>query len=146
MCLTFSGGLIDFILYDVLPGNGLTHYTPILIVGVIYAFIYYFVFKFFIIKFDLKTPGREATQLQTREESWAVLALEGLGGKDNILTPDNCATRLRVQVKSIEHINEETLKQSGSIGVVKSGKSVQIIYGTKVSQLKLELDDLLGQQ
>lgn len=158
--LTFSGGLIDFVLYGVLPGQGMTNWIPVIIVGVIYAFVYYFVFRFFIAKFDLKTPGREddtqESKLYTKKDYKAKKAKEksgvdemskdivdGLGGVDNLNDVSNCATRLRVNVKDGSVVNEGLLKSTGAAGVTVRGNNVQVIYGPKVANIKSSVDEYI---
>jgi PTS system D-glucosamine-specific IIC component len=72
------------------------------------------------------------------------MILDGLGGKDNIVSVDCCATRLRVTVKDIEKVSDATLKASGAAGVIKSGTGVQVIYGPRVSVIKSELEEYMG--
>lgn len=160
--LTFSGGLLDFILYGVLPGQAMTNWIPVVIVGVIYGFIYYFVFRFFIHKFNLKTPGREdedqESKLYTKKDYKEKKSREnnaashdemskdiitGLGGADNLDDLSNCATRLRVSVKDSDIVNQDLLKSTGAAGVTVRGKNVQVIYGPKVSNIKSRIDEYL---
>ena len=164
--LTFSGGLIDFVLYGVLPGQSVTNWLPVVGVGVVYALVYYFVFRFFILKFDLKTPGREDEVIESKmytkadyqakkagekqgdtaspEDSLSKDIVEGLGGKDNLVEVDNCATRLRVKIKDGELVNQNLLKSTGAAGVVVKGTSAQVIYGPKVSNIKSNIDEYLN--
>ena len=149
--MTFSGGIIDLILFGVLQGNAKTNWIWVIIVGLVFAVIYYFVFSFMIRKFNYKTPGREddgeETKLYTRKdvnarkENNAVseLILKGLGGKENISDIDACATRLRVTVKNGEKVSESALKESGASGVIKKGNGVQVVYGPRVSVIKSNL-------
>ena len=117
-----------------------------------------------IIKFNLKTPGREAdseeTKLYTRKDMEAkkgavaqggsdtvsALILKGLGGKDNLSDLDCCATRLRVTVTDAALVNDSLLKQSGASGVIHKGNGVQIIYGPQVSVVKSKLEDFLDSE
>lgn len=173
--LTFSGGLLDFILYGVLPGQGMTNWIPVVVVGIVYAFVYYFVFTWFIKKFDLKTPGREEeteeSKMYTKADYQAKKAAEkgetdtastataanpndalslkiinGLGGEDNLIDVDNCATRLRVTVKDGEQVNQPQLKSTGAAGIVVKGKNVQVIYGPKVANIKSNIDEYRASQ
>jgi len=158
--MTFSGGLIDLFLFGVLQGNAKTNWLWIVVVGLVYALLYFAVFYFMIKKFNYKTPGREAddeeTKLYTRKDvdarknqeksqpdSVSALILKGLGGKDNISDIDCCATRLRVTVKKPELTDEAALRQSGASGVIKKGHGVQIVYGPKVSVIKSNLEDYM---
>lgn len=154
--MTFSGGIIDLTLFGILQGNAKSHWVWIPIIGVIYFFVYYFVFKFMITKFDYKTPGRddaEEVKLYTRADvnarkdaqgdTVSALILEGLGGKTNIVDLDCCATRLRVTVADSAKVTDATLKQSGASGVVHRGNGVQVIYGPQVSVIKSRLADYM---
>lgn len=152
--MTFSGGLIDLTLFGILQGNAKTNWIWIVIVGLIYAVVYYFVFYFMITKLDLKTPGREAdngeVKLYTRADynkksgdKTSELLLKGLGGKDNISDLDCCATRLRVTVKNTDLTGESTLKASGASGIIRKGNGIQIVFGPKVSVIKSALEDYM---
>jgi len=158
---SFSAGVIDFIIYGVIPGNDRTNWTALLILGVIYAFVYYFIFKFFILKWKLKTPGREDSleevklhtksdylsksknQNKGKETDSSENILEGLGGLANINEIGNCATRLRVNVIDGEKVSEDLLKQTGAVGVFKKGNNVQVIYGPSVGNIRTKLDEYI---
>ena len=160
--MTFSGGLIDLTLFGILQGNAKTHWIWIVIIGIIYAIAYYFIFYFLITKFNLKTPGREAddeeTKLYTRADMeskknnstsesnidmTSALILKGLGGKSNLSDLDCCATRLRVTVIDSSKVEDNILKRSGASGVIHKGNGIQVIYGPQVSVIKSHLDDFL---
>lgn len=160
--MTFSGGLIDLTLFGILQGNAKTNWIWIVIIGLIYAVVYYLVFRFMIIKLNLKTPGREAddeeTKLYTRKDvdekktgksasagtdTISAAIIKGLGGKDNISDVDCCATRLRITVKNPDIVSDSLLKQSGASGVVHKGNGIQIIYGPQVSVVKSKLEDFM---
>lgn len=159
--MTFSGGIIDMFLFGVLQGNAKTNWIWIVIIGLIYAVVYYFVFRFLINRFNLKTPGREAddeeTKLYTRQDYNArkdskanssdrvsELILKGLGGKENISDVDCCATRLRITVKDTKKVDDNVLKQTGASGVIRKGEGVQIIYGPQVAVIKSNLEDYMA--
>ena len=98
-------------------------------------------FKFAIVKWDLKTPGREDDQenelnIELANDDYTTMAqiiLEGLGGKDNITSIDHCITRLRLEVKDRLLVDEKKIKSSGASGVIRPGKtSVQVVIGPKV--------------
>lgn len=136
----FSGGLIDFVL-----NWGISTKPVLLIVmGLIYAVIYYFIFLFFIKKFNLQTPGREedisdsSEQKSTKSslEDKAVQILQAIGNKENIEAIDACITRIRLTVKNGEKIDENRLKQLGANGIMKlDNKNYQIIVGTVADPL-----------
>ena len=161
--MTFSGGLIDMVLFGVMQGNAKTHWIWIVVVGVVYFVIYYLVFRFMITKFDYKTPGRddaEEVKLYTRadvnarsaasgsntpagDDPVSALIVEGLGGKANISDVDCCATRLRCTVKDAALVRQDALKASGASGVICKGNGVQVVYGPKVAVIKAKLEDYL---
>ena len=115
--------------------------------------VFYVVFRFAIVKFDLKTPGREDDDLEA--EKSAVLAnndytavaktvLEGLGGKENVTSLDNCITRLRLEIKDYTKVDEKKIKSAGIAGVIRPSKtSVQVIVGTKVQFVADEMKKML---
>ena len=150
--MTFSGGLIDLTLFGILQGNAKTHWIWVVIVGLVYAVVYYFVFYTMITKLNLKTPGREAddeeTKLYTRKDvnarkeanSTSALVLEGLGGKKNLSDLDCCATRLRVTVVDPTLVRDDILKASGAAGVIHKGNGIQVIYGPRVANVKSNLE------
>jgi len=166
--MTFSGGIIDLTLFGIMQGNGKTSWIWVVVVGIVYFFVYYFTFYFMITKMDLKTPGREAddeeTKLFTRSDFKAktgigpdgkpsgsggfkdptsALILKGLGGKANLSDVDCCATRLRVTVNDSSKVSDALLKQSGASGVIHKGNGVQVIYGPQVAVIKSNLEDFL---
>ena len=161
--LTFSGGLLDLFIFGILQGNEKTSWLRIIPAGIIYFFLYYFIFSFLIKKFDLKTPGREdddvETKLYTKADVNARKAVEkggdgekdelseaianGLGGKKNITSVDCCATRLRCSVAKPELVNEKLLKATGAVGVIKKGQGIQVIYGPQVAVIKSNLQSYL---
>ena len=146
----FSAGLVDWVLSFKAPFAE----NPLWLIGIglIVAVIYYVIFRFVITKFNLKTPGREDDEELGNEETKisnsdftkrAEIILEGLGGKDNLVSIDNCVTRLRLEVKDYEKINEKTIKSSGISGIIRPGKtSIQIIVGTQVQFVADELKKL----
>lgn len=163
--LTFSGGLLDLFFFGILQGNEKTSWLLILPVGIIYFFLYYFIFSFLIRKFNFKTPGREEDDEETKlygkadvnakrekiaEEQSSGAGDEisrkitaGLGGKRNISDVDCCATRLRCTVLDSTLVNDSLLRSTGASGVVHKGTGVQIIYGPRVTVIKSNLEDYL---
>ncbi|MCR4782683.1 MAG: glucose PTS transporter subunit IIA [Lachnospiraceae bacterium] len=160
--MTFSGGLIDLFLFGILQGNSRTSWIWVVIVGIGYFVVYYFLFTFLIKKFNLKTPGREddneETKLYTKadylakgadgkelskEDALSDTIMRGLGGKKNITTVDCCATRLRVTVEDANLVRDGLLKSTGASGVVHRGNGVQIIYGPHVTIIKANLEEYL---
>ncbi len=138
-----GGGLIDLMLFGVLRGPETKWYLNV-IVGLIYAVIYYTVFKWAIVKFNIKTPGREdeTDEISYDEEVTELGAaiMEALGGKDNIVEIDNCISRLRLILKDTSVINENALKKTGSLGLIKINETnLQVVYGAKVEKAAAEL-------
>jgi PTS system maltose and glucose-specific IIC component len=145
---TFSGGFIDFILFGILQGNDKTNWMFVPLIGIPWFFVYYFLFTFFIKKFDLKTPGREddeETTVITGSAERAQRIIDALGGKENLVNVDCCATRLRVTVNDPGAVNEELLKKTGAKGVLMKGKGIQIIYGPQVTIIKNEISEIVGE-
>lgn len=152
--MTFSGGLIDYIAFGILPGtNGFeTRWYMVIIVGICLSIIYYFGFRFAIRKFNLMTPGREKTEIteekskkDNKNEELAVEVLEALGGKENIVSLDACITRLRVEVKDNKNVNDNILKSLGASGVLKVGSNgVQAIFGAKAQFICNDLKKITG--
>ena len=136
---SFSAGATDLLFSASLPAAQRT--WLIIPLGIAAFVVFYLVFRFVIVKFDLKTPGREddeeeeATVELANNDYTAIAAtiLEGLGGKANITSVDNCITRLRLEVKDNTVVNEKKIKEAGVAGVIRPGKtSVQVVIGPKV--------------
>ncbi len=144
---TFSGGLIDFLLFGVLPNR--TPWYLAILVGIGFAVLYYSVFRFMIRKFNLKTPGREdesETNAEVIEMSKNELASEiliALGNKDNLKSLDACITRLRLVVNDINKVDKEKLKSLGAAGVMVIGNNVQAIFGPKSDSIKSDIKDII---
>ena len=161
--MTFSGGLIDLVLFGAMQGNAKTHWVWVVVVGAVYFVLYYIIFRFMISKFDYKTPGRddaEEVKLYTRadvnarsaasgstapagDDPVSALIVEGLGGAANLSDVDCCATRLRCTVKDAALVKQDVLKASGASGVICKGNGVQVVYGPKVAVIKAKLEDYL---
>ena len=161
--MTFSGGLIDLVLFGVMQGNAKTHWVWVVVVGAVYFVLYYIIFRFMISKFDYKTPGRddaEEVKLYTRadvnarsaasgstapagDDPVSALIVKGLGGAANLSDVDCCATRLRCTVKDVALVKQDVLKASGASGVICKGNGVQVVYGPKVAVIKAKLEDYL---
>ena len=137
---TFSGGFIDYVLLGVLPNK--TQWWLVIPVGIVYAFICYFVFRFLILKFKYKTPGREDKQAQFTNSSASELpfnVLKAMGGEENIKHLDACITRLRVEVKEKDKVDVAGLKALGASGVLEVGNNMQAIFGPKSDQIKHDM-------
>ena len=139
------------------------------LVGIVYFAIYFFLFRFLILRKNYATPGREAgdgeVKLYTRADynaknqngdkaenvfqkksnDTSALILEGLGGKENITSLDCCATRLRVSVVNPELVDDAKLRESGARGVIKRGIGIQVVYGPQVAVIKSELEEFMAE-
>ncbi len=148
---TFSGGFIDWVLCAKLPAALNT--WMIIPIGLVVAVVYYAVFRFVIVKLDLKTPGREDDDAEAEKRvvlsndnftEVAQIVLEGLGGKENVTSLDNCVTRLRLEIKDYTKVDEKKIKSAGVAGVMRPSKtSVQVIVGTKVQFVADEMKKML---
>lgn len=159
-----DGNLIDLVVFGVLQGTK-TKWYLILPLGMISFLLYYFTFKFVILKFNLKTLGREDDALSENtvdivkevktgqkitsddgvdKQSKANMIIDALGGRDNIVSIDNCLTRLRIVLKDTDLIDEAKIKATKSLGIVRLNKqNLQVVYGVQVHLIKAELDKVL---
>lgn len=170
--LTFSGGLLDLMIFGVLQGNAKTSWLLIIPAGIVYFLLYYFLFSFLIKKFDLKTPGREdddeetklytkadvnarrteakegesCSQAESSKDSRSAAIVMGMGGRNNITSVDCCATRLRCSITDSSLVDEKLLKSTGAVGVIVKGQGIQIIYGPQVTVIKSELEAYLAEK
>jgi len=143
--MTFSHGLIDFVL--LFPKS--THAWLLLVIGPLWGLLYYGTFRWVIVKFNLKTPGREAEEV-AKASATAVAGDEfsrelvlAFGGRSNIKNLDACITRLRVEVNDMALTNSARLKALGAAGVVTVGNSLQAIFGTQAENMKTAMEEYL---
>ncbi len=164
--MTFSGGLIDLFLFGVLQGNGKTNWVWVIIVGIFYFIIYYFLFSFLIKKLNLRTPGRfddeevklykrsdlekksknEKAKANKKDKTVSSTIVKGLGGRENISDVDCCATRLRITVEEPTLVSREILDTTNALGVIQKGYGVQVIYGPSVAVIKSDLEEYLNNE
>ncbi len=148
---SFSAGATDLVFSASLPAAQST--WLILPLGLAAFVVFYLVFRFVIVKFDLKTPGREDDDVEAEKKvvlsndnftQVASVILEGLGGKENVTSLDNCITRLRLEIKDYTKVDEKKIKSAGVAGVMRPSKStVQVIVGTKVQFVADEMKKML---
>lgn len=151
-----DGAFIDYIIFGVMQGS-YTKWWLMIPIGIIWFLIYFFVFKWYILKFDVKTPGREESAVIEGFEDLPTVFTKGngihdpgiilraLGGGNNITSLDNCVTRLRLEVKDMNKVNDTVLKKAGALGIVKlSDTSLQVIIGDKVAVVRDGIDDLIS--
>ncbi|MFE8701356.1 N-acetylglucosamine-specific PTS transporter subunit IIBC [Cytobacillus sp. FJAT-54145] len=147
----FSAGLVDFVLSSRLPLANSPY--MLLVQGLIFAVIYYFLFRFLITKLNLMTPGREEdteegevgtiTSSKDRFATMAAKIYEGLGGDANVTSVDNCVTRLRVEVKNMDAVDQKKIKETGVPGIKVMGPtSIQVIVGTQVQFVADEIEKI----
>ena len=151
---TFSGGLIDFLLFGVLQGNAKTNWVLVLPVGLLWAGIYYVVFRTLIKRFDVMTPGRGedaqegtdtvVTKSALREDAVNIIA--AFGGGENIEDVDACITRLRVSVRDKEKVDRAALKKIGAADVLEIGGGIQAVYGAKAILYKNHILEILNRE
>lgn len=145
---TFSGGGIDFFLFGILPGR--EPWWIVCIVGLIFAAIYYFLFRFMITKFNLMTPGREVkadsedTENKREASALAENILVAMGGQENIDTLNACITRLRVSVHDVSKVDKDELKALGAAGVLEVGQNIQAIFGPRSEIIKGQMQDVMS--
>jgi len=141
--MTFSHGAFDYVLLFSKSTNALW----LMVLGPLWGVLYFTVFRFFIVKFNLPTPGREIESevdpSVVAENEFARQLVLAFGGRSNILTLDACITRLRMELKDISKANPERLKQLGAVGVVEAGNGLQAIFGTRSEILKTEMEEYL---
>ena len=143
MAMSFSNGLIDYVLYFGIA----TRPVWLLVLGAIYAVVYYIIFRVLVVAMDLKTPGREdKSETETEVGASSDLAVElvhAFGGKNNIKNLDACITRLRITVNDIEAADTDRIKQLGATAVVVVGDNMQAIFGPKSDNIKTEMSEAI---
>ncbi len=146
MGFTFSQGGIDFLMFNLL-GDKSKHASYLFILGPIYAVLYYTVFRFVIVKFNLKTPGREDENVESAaavsEDQRSRELVLAFGGRSNIANLDACITRLRIAVKDPARVDQAKLKAMGASGVVQVGNGIQAIFGPLSENLKTDMEQYL---
>lgn len=150
-----GGNMLASILMNLSAGVERTKWPVMLALGVVQILLYFFLFSFLIKKFNYKTPGREEeSPLQNRggktsARAWsgsanAQFVVDGLGGKENINTLENCFTRLRVNVKNVALLNEERINKAPNMGIIKKGNDIQIIFGLQAAEVRKSVEDYLN--
>ena len=151
MGFTFSQGGIDFLLFNVL-GKNAHNWWVILLLGPLWAVLYYMVFRTYIIWFNAKTPGREDDEAEVPVPGVAAggdrlaMARElvaAFGGRDNIISLDACITRLRVQVADIANVDQARFKALGAAGTMVVGNDLQVVFGPISENLKTDMEEFM---
>lgn len=160
-----KGGLIDLIMYNVPLGVAKTDWPYYLLLGVVQCATYYIVFRVLITKLNLKTLGRGDAEMKlhtkadykAKKTSGSVATIDnavgkynsaaiiqGLGGKENIVDVQNCYTRLRVEIRHPERVDESIIQEANPMGIVRNGQNIQIIFGSHVALVRQEVNDALA--
>src|SRR5699024_1994235 len=143
------GTIFDFVIFGLLYED--TRWYNLFIVGIPLAIVTYFSFRYLIVKWDVKTPGREGVASEHNEllanreyDKVADLVVQGLGGVENILNVENCVTRLRIDLKSTDTIDKETLERSGTTGLFFPAKNhIHVVFGPQVEFVRHAVDDII---
>jgi len=150
-----ANGFIDFILYNLPLGTEKSNWPMYILVGLIMFGLYFITFRLLIVQLNMKTPGREDDEQETRlyskqdyhakgnNEGVGQSIIAGLGGVGNIEVVDTCYTRLRVTVKDVAMIDEPGLKATGAKGIIKQGNNVQVVYGLHVKKMREAVETFL---
>lgn len=152
ICIGYIRGTIfDFGIFGLLYEN--TQWISLVVLGIANFIVFYFVFKWFIVKFNLETPGREAFEIEEsasvllKEKNWPAIAgivIEGLGGKDNIVNVENCISRLRVDLKDPNKVDQIKIKDSGCAGIFfPSANHIHVVFGPHVEFVRHAVDDAM---
>lgn len=152
-----TNGILDFLVLNLPAGVARTNWPVYVLMGLLEIVVIFVVFKFLIVKLNLKTPGREdddseetinleehAKAVKTKAAASGTAIVQALGGEGNIRHVDNCFTRLRVEVSNPDLIDEQSLKATGAIGVIRKGNNIQLVYGTGVNQIRTLVENVLG--
>lgn len=152
----WGGNLLTSTIMNITMGVEKTHYPIMFILGFLQIATYFLLFTFLIKKFDYRTPGRELNEnIEENEKEFLtnnnkndtdiIYVIEGLGGKENINTVENCITRLRVNLKDPTLLNEELINKVKNSGIVKKGNDIQIIYGLHVAEIRRNFENKLNE-
>lgn len=151
---TFSGGLIDFILFGPLQGNDKTNWIRVIPVGIVWALVYYFLFRTLVRKFKIAVPGMNIETEDSKEnvvsnnnsdlENISIQIIDALGGGENIEHVTACATRLRVTSIDKAKVDQDALKKLGATAVVEVQNGIQAVFGNKANIYSSKVNEILG--
>ena len=154
----FTTNLLGSVLMNLSAGADKTNYPILYLLALCQIAVYFVVFTLLIKTFNIHTPGREKVSTETAKSAAPAkkasvknaaevqCVIDGLGGKENILSVDNCFTRLRVNIKDPAKLNEESINQLPNSGIVKKGTDIQIVYGLQVADIKRAVEAQLENQ
>ncbi|MCF0112322.1 MAG: PTS transporter subunit EIIC [Erysipelotrichaceae bacterium] len=148
----FTTNFLSSLIMNLVAGVERTNYPMLYLLALLEIIVYFVVFTFLIKKFNLKTPGREDDDTSNDKEPAKAFdpsndikyIVEGLGGKENINTVDNCFTRLRVNVKDETLVNDELINKTSNSGIIRNGNDIQVVYGMQVPEIKNQVKEYLG--
>ncbi|MFI3069521.1 PTS transporter subunit EIIC [Streptococcus suis] len=151
---SFSGGLIDYLIFGVFQGNDKTNWIYVIPVGLLWAAVYYLVFKFLVTKFHVLVPGMESSNQASHSEKVlsngsslrdnAIAIIDALGGADNIENVTACATRLRVSLRNSGLVDKGVIQSIGATAVLDVKGGIQAIFGGKAILYSQEINQILG--
>ncbi|AXI65816.1 PTS transporter subunit EIIC [Streptococcus suis] len=151
---SFSGGLIDYLIFGVFQGNDKTNWIYVIPVGLLWAAVYYLVFKFLVTKFHVLVPGMESSDQASHSEKVlsngsslrdnAIAIIDALGGADNIENVTACATRLRVSLRNSGLVDKGVIQYIGATAVLDVKGGIQAIFGGKAILYSQEINQILG--
>lgn len=151
---SFSGGLIDYLIFGVFQGNDKTNWIYVIPVGLLWAAVYYLVFKFLVTKFHVLVPGMESSDQASHSEKVlsngsslrdnAIAIIDALGGADNIENVTACATRLRVSLRNSGLVDKGVIQSIGATAVLDVKGGIQAIFGGKAILYSQEINQILG--
>ncbi|MEG3292985.1 PTS transporter subunit EIIC [Streptococcus suis] len=151
---SFSGGLIDYLIFGVFQGNDKTNWIYVIPVGLLWAAVYYLVFKFLVTKFHVLVPGMESSDQASHSEKVlsngsslrdnAIAIVDALGGADNIENVTACATRLRVSLRNSGLVDKGVIQSIGATAVLDVKGGIQAIFGGKAILYSQEINQILG--
>ncbi|MGQ7484332.1 PTS transporter subunit EIIC [Streptococcus suis] len=151
---SFSGGLIDYLIFGVFQGNDKTNWIYVIPVGLLWAAVYYLVFKFLVTKFHVLVPGMESSDQASHSEKVlsngsslrdnAIAIIDALGGADNIENVTACATRLRVSLRNSGLVDKGIIQSIGATAVLDVKGGIQAIFGGKAILYSQEINQILG--
>lgn len=159
-----AGGIINIVVSNLVLGVEKTNWPMMIVLGIINAAVYFAIFTVLIKKLHLHTPGREgdenAVAVEAAADNGAAVAagsapagsgddaildlIAGLGGKDNIMSVENCFTRLRVNVADESKVNEDLINHMKNSGIVRKGNDIQVIFGMEVASVRGKVEEALG--
>ena len=143
--------MLASILMNLSAGVERTRWPVMLLLGIVQILLYFFLFSFLIRKFNYKTPGREDEPTEAKVSAKTAVSsadakhiVEGLGGKDNINTVDNCFTRLRINVRDAALVSDDLINKAPNSGIIRKGNDIQVVFGLQVADVRKSVEEYLN--